>query len=489
MGNQIKFSRTSKVIFLSLAGSLTMITSIAFAMLASRYLSKHDYATIRQTFLVYEILAPLMMLGLPNALYYFLPRAGDDVRGVVIDNTFLLLCSGFLFTLFIIMGGYSILAERFDNIDLNTTLPWMAVYPLLIMPIASMTALLVFTERVRTLAIYGILTNIIMFVTGIIAVLATRSFEAPVLVRLAVPAILLPVALVLMFKTLPGNWRMPRVASMTRMVRYAVPLGFATMLGTLTMQLHAIVVASLCTTEEFAMYINGAFEIPIIGIITGSITSIIFSEMSDKCSNGEKSQALELFKKASIKSACFIFPSFLYFLVVAEPFIVLIFSEQYRDSRWPFMVYLLVLPARIVVYGAAMMALGLTREILFRSIFDLILNTLLCIFLVNYFGYNAAPFALVITLYIWTIPYNINKLAVGFNVKWINILPWKKLFEIFIISMPATLISLIILELIPSSYIVVRLITTGVVYLLVTGFMLSRAGFFSLNIIYKNLLG
>lgn len=442
MTTEPKSSRTAKVLALSLGGSLTMIASIAFAMIASRHLSKHDYATIRQTFLAYEFVAPMLMLGLPNAVYYFLPRAGDDRRGVVIDNITLLLFGGLLFSLFIALGGHALLANRFDNPDLYKTLPWMSVYPLLMMPIAGMAAVLVFAERVRTLAIYSTLSSLLVLVAGIIAVLTTRSYEVPVLVRLVVPAILLPLALVIMFKAVPGTWRLPRMASMHAMLRYSVPLGLATILGTMTVQLHAIIVAALCTTEEFAVYINGAIEIPIIGIVTGSITSVIFAEMSAECAKGNKTAALELFRKASIKSACILFPALFFFLMAAEPFIVFLYSEEYRQSVVPFILYLFVLPIRIVVYGAALMSLGMTRDILFRSVFDLLFNAVICYVLVTLYGYVGAAASLAITLYLWSTPFNLARISQGFAVKWREILPWRDLYRIGVIcifAVPLTL--------------------------------------------------
>ena len=69
-----EISRTKKVFVLSLGQTLTTIAGIISGMVAARLLTKHDYATLRQTMLAYNFAAPILMLGLPNALYYFLPR-------------------------------------------------------------------------------------------------------------------------------------------------------------------------------------------------------------------------------------------------------------------------------------------------------------------------------------------------------------------------------------------------------------------------------
>ncbi len=430
----LKPSRTAKVFALSLGSALSMIVGLAFTMVATRWLSKHDYATFRQTFLAYEFAAPLLMLGLPTAIYYFFPRAQGTKRGVIVDNMALLTGAGLLFSLFIAFGGNQLLAMRFNNPDLSHTLQWLIPYPLFVMPIAGLAAVMVCADRTRTLALYNVLSSIILAIAGITAILLTQFYAAPILVRIVVPALLLPIAIGVMFKAVPGPLRWPKWLPMREMIKYSVPLGLASMLGSITLQLHSIIVASLCTPEDFAVYINGAMEIPIIGIVTGSITTVVFAEMAELCAKGEKAAALQLFHKASIKSACILLPTMCFLFVVAEPFITFLYSEKYQDSVVPFVIYLFVLPVRIVIYGAALMALGMTRTILVRSIFDLTINCILCFVLVKTIGYIGAAIATMLTLYFWTIPFNLSKISNGFGVHWRENLPFKDLLMILFLS-------------------------------------------------------
>jgi O-antigen/teichoic acid export membrane protein len=473
-----KATRTAKVFALSLGSSLSMIASIVFGMIASRWLSKHDYATIRQTFLAYEFAAPLLMLGLPNAVYYFLPREQHSKRGVIVDNMALLVGAGLFFSLFIAFGGHQLLARRFDNPDLRNTLPWLFPYPLLVMPIAGLAAVLVCADRTRTLAVYNVVSSLALTISGIVAVLATESYAVPVLVRIIVPAIFLPVALYLMFTAVPGPLRGPRWASMQEMVRYSVPLGLAAMLGSITLQLHSVIVASMCSPEDFAVYINGAMEIPVIAIVTGSITTVVFAEMAELCAKGDKVAALQLFHKASIKSACVLFPTMCFLLVTAKPFITFLYSEQYHASVVPFVIYLFVLPVRIVVYGAALMALGMSRVILVRSILDLAINSILCYVLVQTIGYIGAAIATMLTLYLWTIPFNLHTIAHGFGIRWQDSIPFKSLLKVLsvcVLCMPLAASGAYIFPMISLG----RLSLAAVLYWPVVAYLLYRATFFA----------
>lgn len=480
-------TRTSKVLALSLGNALTMLANIAFGMIAARCLSKHDYATIRQTFLAYDFAAPLLMLGLPNALYYFLPRSGGNQRGTIVDNIALLFLGGLLFSLFILCGGHQLLASRFDNPDLQRTIPWLSVYPLLMMPVAGIAAALVCTDRTRVLAVYNVASSLLLTISGIIAILVTRSYEFPILVRIIVPALFLPVALYLMFSKAPGSLRLPQWEPMKQMVHYSVPLGMATMLGSITLQMDSLIVASLCTPDDFAVYVNGAMEIPVIGIVTGSITTVVFAEMAEMCARGDRTAALELFHKASIKSACILFPSMCFFLATALPFVTFMYSEQYAGSVTPFVIYLFVLPVRVVVYGAALMALGMTRVILVRSIIDLLINGILCVLLVKMFGLAGAAFAIIVTLYFWTVPFNLKKIAEGFGVSWKQSLPFgmlSKILALCFLCMPLAYVGSLVFH----GNLLGKLLLDALLYWPAVAYLLFRFKFVSLPPVLKKLL-
>lgn len=471
-------SRSGKVLALSIGSSLSMVASLIFGIVASRWLSKNDYATIRQTFLAYEFIAPVLMLGLPTALYFFFPKE-ENKRGVVIDNISLLFLTGCIFSIFLLCGGYHLIARRFDNPDLLETLPWLIPYPLIIMPTAGLAAILVLQNKTKSLAVYNVVLSLTVTLSGIWAVLATHSYFAPVIVRVFVPILFIPVALFLMLSGNPGSTRWPCRASMLSMARYSLPLGAATILGQLTLQFHGIIVSSICTPDEFAVYINGATQIPIVGIVTGSIATVILAEMSSFCAKGDKPAALELFRKASIKSACILFPVTCFLFVTATQFITLLYSDKYEASVTPFRIYLLILPIRIVVYGSALMALGLTRAILIRSIFDFLINALLCWVLVRTLGYIGAPIALALTLYIWTTPFNLLRIGQGFGVHWRKTLPMDSLLKIALASIaciPLALLGSYGFDIPP----IARMALAGFLYLVPVIFLFNYMGHLNL---------
>lgn len=435
-------SRSAKVIALSLGQTFTTLVLLISAMFATRMLTKNDYATLRETFLAYNFVAPLLMLGLPNALYYFLPRTENRKKTLAVENMLLLAGLALIFSLFMLLGGYKYLALRFNNPELEHTLKWMIGYPLYIMPIAVLSAVLVTRGKTILLSTYNVLTSIVLLIGTIAGLYLTHSYTGPLLAQIFLPILFFPVALYLIFKNTSGSLQKIETNSMKEMLKYSIPLGLATMMGTLMLQLDKIIVAWMCSTVEFANYVNGAIEIPLIGVITGSISTVLLSDMSTLCYEKKENQAIELFKKATQYSASILLPVMAFLALTAKPFIVTLYSEKYLESIVPFMIFLLIIPIRTVMYGSALMAIGKSKIILYRSFFDLLINLILSIILIYFIGYLGAAIATIITLYFWTVPYNLYHIGKGFKVNALQVLPLLNMSKIMGIS---------ILALIPAS--------------------------------------
>lgn len=416
-------SRTSKVFSLTLGQALTSLVMLISSMILARVLSKHDLATVRQTLLAYRFAAPLLMLGVPQAVFYFLPGEKSRPRGVLIDNFTILTVLGGVFSLFLALGGNELLALRFSNPDLSKTLRWMIPYPLFVMPVAMLGGVMVIKERVRAFAAYTIVSNTILALTVIGAALWTQGYTGPLAAQILVPAVFLPVALWLAFSSVPGKWTLPNPSSMREMLKFSVPLGMATMFGTMTMQLDKVIVSVLTSPEEFAVFSNGAVEVPLIGIITGSVTVVVLAEMRKSAAEGKYQETVRLFRLTAEKTSYILFPAMFFLFISADSFIQTLFSEKYADSVVPFRWYLLLLPVRTVVFGSLLMAMNKTKVILFRSFVSLCVNCVLSIIFVSIFGAWGAVIATVVTVYLWDVAYNLYTFEKLLLIPWFHFFP------------------------------------------------------------------
>ncbi|MEZ4471900.1 MAG: oligosaccharide flippase family protein [bacterium] len=432
-------SRSAKAALLAVGKVLTQLVGIAIAAVLARMLSKHDLATYRQTMLAYAMVGPLFMLGLPNALNYFLAGDEDRPRGLLIDNLLLLAGMGFVFSLGIILGGDELLAWHFGNPDLAANLRLLAPYPLFMLPAAALGAVLVQRNRVRSLTIYNVLSRGLTGVAVIACFLVWPSTETAVAATTVTAGLVLVPALWMMWRAVPpdGKPTRPSLAGMRAQLAYSVPLGIAGLLGTLTLQIDKFIVSSLCSTEDFAVYSTGAMELPLITVVATSISAVLLPDMARLCKADRRQEALALWSRAGVRSALLLFPAAVLFFLLAEETMTVLYSDAYAESALPFRINLLLIPMRIVTWGLPFLALGLSGIVFKRSVLALVSNAAFSVLGVYLLGYNGAALATVLTMYTWWILSSMLLIRDAYDVPLARILDLRALGRVAALSLAA----------------------------------------------------
>ena len=478
----MKQSRTFKAALLGSGKFLATLTGLICAAILARLLTKSDYASYRQTLLAYTFVSPLLMLGLPTGLFYFLARDRKHGRSILSGNLLLLFLMGIVFFIAIWSGLNELLAARFNNPALKDLLLIYSPYALLALPAVSISACLVSYNRVKSLTFYNVLSKIIIFGSVVGFALIWRTPEAVITGTVAAAVLIFIPALILMYRATPEwNWR-PTWLSVKDQIIYSVPLGMAGMVGILAMNLDKVLVSSLCPPEEFAVYVNGAIELPVIAIITSSVIAILIPEFSLMYQQGEFSKIISLWHRAMVKCALLIFPIMVYLLIMAPEAIRVLFSARYEASAIPFRIYLLLLPIRITHFGSIFMAAGKNSWILFRTAVTLILNLILSIILIRQMGYVGAAIATVIIIYLWSIPFNLIAISKLCEVSLIRIMPYGVLLKLIVITGIPGLLCLVVKSYLLPAGDISRLAITGIIYAAVTLALMIRTGLINRSI-------
>lgn len=79
-------SRTQKTLVLSLASMVNTVLQLLLSMLSVRLMSKGEIAINSQTMLAYHAVAPILLLGLSNGLYYHLSKQEHRRRAVLRES-------------------------------------------------------------------------------------------------------------------------------------------------------------------------------------------------------------------------------------------------------------------------------------------------------------------------------------------------------------------------------------------------------------------
>ena len=422
-------SRSAKAMILASGQGLTTLVGLVVAAVLARLFSKADYATYRQTLLAYTFAAPFVMLGFDRALYYFLPSEKERPRGVLVENLLLLATGGILLGLFLTAGGNELLARRFNNPDLAATLLILAPYPLLMLPAASLGACLLARDRAGQVAIFNVTSRLLMLLAVVVPCLIWPLPAIAVVGVVCGAALSTALALGLMFRACPtGNWR-PTPAGLRAQLFYSIPLGLAGLAGTISRSLDKVMVAAFCASESFAVYVNGAMEIPLIGIVTASVTSVLIVDYTRLHREGRTQEIVALIHRAMVKCALILLPAMVFLMCVAPELMRLLYGVSYEASAAPFRVYLLMLPVRTLTFGAILMATRNSHHVLIHTILALIVKGVLTWFAIQRFGALGAAGASVLATYL-SLPYLLIVLRLTLRCSVRSLFPWHDLLKI-----------------------------------------------------------
>ena len=421
--------------------------AILSSAVLARLLNQADYGTYKQTLLAYGMASPLLLLALPKVLYVFIPRHPQRARGLLIENLLLLTVAGSIFTLALWLGGAEVLARRFNNPDLASVLRIYAPFPLFAFPALALSGCLMAYQQVRAVALFNVVGRLAAVVPILLISVFYPTPTAAIVGAVGGAIVMLLPSLWLMVRATRGTEAVVTRASTWEQLRFAAPLGLASMIGALNLSIDKLVVSALTTPEQYAIYANGAFEIPLIGIVTGSVTAVMLPDLSRLLAEGRPADALDLWKRSSLSSAVVLLPAMCLLIALAEPFIEVLYSARYLESALPFRIYLLALPARLVVFGSLMMAAGLGRVILIRAALSLVFGLGLNIILVSWIGYMGAIIATLVVLYLWATPLNVMSIGRACGATWKEVLPFGTIGRILAVSVASCLV------LVPSAFI------------------------------------
>jgi len=466
-------SRTVKTGILASGNTITALVGVITVAVLARLLDPDAYATYRQTFLAYNFVAPIMLLGLPHALYYFLPVERHRPRAVVLENLFVLCFMGFLFSAFLLLGGNRLLALQFDNPELVHTLTLLVPFALLVLPAASFTPCLMSRDRVVFAAIFNGARGLILLAAVVLACWYWRTPSAAIGGMVGANCLMSVVAIGFMLHVTRGGPPLPEWQGIKRQVVYSVPLGLAGMLGAINFNLDKIIVSSLCPPDVFAIFVNGAMRIPLVGILMSSASAVLLPEMTRSFKAKRPKEVIEVWKRAAKKIALVLLPCLAILMVVAEPVMRLLYSAKYIESAVPFRIYLLLLPTQIIEFGTIFLASGKSRLLLVRAGAAVAINLGLSLFLVHRIGPNGAAVATVTVLYLWSVPFSMIFIRRIFHVRLRHMLPYADMLKILIVSGIAALPALWLISLDVPDLALLALGVGSFMLLLAVGYHLS----------------
>lgn len=452
---------------LTVGGWIVQILALVAQVVLVRRLPLDDYGTWRQLTLVQTLALNFVTFNLPNTLLYFLPRStSDEERRAWLAHVFqvtvvlaLVVCSG-------VWVSAPLLARQFGNPQLSAYLPSFALNTALMSIAGIGFPLLVATQRVKGAFFLNAASAVLsLSVTVFVASVLPR---VSTLVHLTVMSSFVQMILsVLLVFRMAGRILLirPSKAQLRAIAVYAIPLGLTSAVGYLSWQVDQITVSSVFTPAQFAVYAAGSLEVPFVGTLVTSVTSVLVPHVAALYAKGDIDGIFGTWHEILRKTSLIVFPVFVGFMVVSGDLFTVMYGPKYDVSSLIFRVYLLILPLRITTYGSVLQAIGRPDISLASNVFTLTLGALLNWLLVRQMGIMGPAVATVITTYTLNGTY-LTVIGRLLKTKFTNLFPWAGLASDMVLAIVPGVVALALLFVGPGTPIV-RIIAVTLVYGLV----------------------
>ena len=448
--------------------AFSFLLSLLIPFFLTRILLKEDYGSYQQLVMIYTIVQAILIFGMPQALLYYYPRKNSRERPLLIKQTSIILfCSSL-----IIMSLFWLGSQAIGSHHLKEYLVLLGIY----------TSLMIFVMPIQNLLILEGKTgpamwSMVLFTVIDVAVLPTAAWLNPTtlgIIHGIVFTAFLKFVMVLFHvystyftKEISGTYYLKE------QLTYGIPVGLTAMVYVINVNVDKYLVGLFFSSSVFAVYYLGSLWAPIFGWITQSAAQVVTPLMSKAHKDGNLSEIRELYR-SSIGRLAFVFlPATILLIFIAEPLIITLFTETYRDSVPIFTIYLILLPTYALNLRWILMASGQTKFLLklafSMSIINIILSYWLLMTLEGDNRLLGIPFSTVLVTWVSTIIV-MNRSLTIIKSSFFETYPLKEMWKIASVSalsvLPVILLSA--LELSNPLTLVLSIFSFGIMFLVIS---------------------
>jgi len=468
----VQFGRlTRKALALGLGRGFAVVAQFAINLLLVRWWTPEEFGQFHQVRAVLAV-AALLDLGLPVGLL----QAASGMEGERRDELFrrgvsLAMVAGFLTGVAFALAGLVV-----EDAAVAASLPFAGLLIAATIPAAALESVLVVRERHVRASVIGGGAAVAGFIASALVLLWHPTLSA-VYACLAAAAI---GRLAALFAQSGIAWRTRSIRHLVRLwgggiwplVRMSLAVSANRLLGMASAAVDRNVVAALFSAATLGWYVTGAWEVPFMAVFFGAITSAVLPEMSEHWAAGRRRDFLAVWQGAVARAAWIVFPIWLWSWVWAPELLRVLFTAQYEDGLPVFRVYLLMLPLRVAIYSALLVAMNEARLLLWGSVLDFAVNLGVSVAL----GYTIGPLGPAIATTLGTylqVVFYLVVLRRRLGISTIGLLPWGDLARAAVASAVAVVPTLIARWWIESDF--VRIGLTFALTACVVGVVLFRA--------------
>lgn len=354
---------TKQAAWVAIGSLFSFAVGIISPMVLSRYFSIGDYGTYKQVMYVYGTLLSVFTLGLPKAYSYYLPkRPNEESKAIINKITYLFLLLGAVFSLFLFLGA-GVVADLLHNPELTIALRVFSPVPLFLLPTMGLEGIFATYKKTQFLALYTIITKILTILFTVIPVIIFKGNYIFAIIGFDIASVLTCLT-ALLLRSMPVKKYQSCPTSLTykEIFRFSIPLLLASFWGMLYTSVNQFFVSRYYGNEAFAIFSNGFTELPFLGMIITSISTVLLPVFS-RLDKGESvsDEIVSLWNSAVLKSSKLLFPMSIFCIFMARIVMICLYGDSYEGSTIYFQIKNIYGLFYVVPFAPLLIALGKTK--------------------------------------------------------------------------------------------------------------------------------
>jgi O-antigen/teichoic acid export membrane protein len=344
---------TGPAFLLVVGRTVGVLATFAILPIFARIFSVEDIGTYKTFFLVFATVYGLAQLGMAESLYYFVPQAAREQKNQNIGryacNAAISLALAGAASTAVLWGARANIAEHFDNPAVADIAVLVGLFVTFMLVGTVLEIVMVSRKQHMSAAITYAVSDIARTALFLLPALVFASLRAVFIGAVIFAAVRLATMLTVLWRQFGREFRPDLVLWRTQLA-YALPFALAVGVEVIMIYYHQFVVGGAFDTATFAIYATGCMSIPLVDLVVTSTTSVMMVKMAEVSANREES--LALFHDTVARLTFLLFPLTVALVVLAQPFIITLYTDVYARSVPVFVVWsLTILPMMFAVDG------------------------------------------------------------------------------------------------------------------------------------------
>jgi O-antigen/teichoic acid export membrane protein len=331
---------SKRAALLAAARILAFAMTIPLPLVLVRTLNQLEFGLYKQIFQIMMTVLALAGLGVNMSVLYFLPRNPDKKPQIALNVLIFYGVLGLAVALlFAVYPGAVTLIFKGDGLVPHVPLIGLAILLWLLSTVLEVVA--VADNDIRSASVFIVVIQLTKSALMMGAAVLVGSVHAIVVAAVVQGVLHCLIMFVYLHKRFGRFWAAFDWPLFKAQLANALPFGIGGLAYGMQADLHNYFVSHYFDPDQFAIYAIGCFQLPLLGMLFDSVTSVLLPEVARREAKADYEGIIAVWAAAVRKLALFFLPTYALLFVVRHEFITTLFTHTYAAAAPIFAINLL----------------------------------------------------------------------------------------------------------------------------------------------------